>query len=369
MTSVFINQSSSFSAIGQQNELTTAAAIKANIIEVPVEEQQAHYYALPNTDLHKSFNLMMSLLCQQIDSLFAKTPLSVEQLNNTMLFVGSTSLDIDTVIPKPEQAIWLSQTDKISQALVKHYGFNTIHFTFNTACTSGANALLYATNFIKQGKIDQAVVIGCEFFNQLSVNGFGSLDLFSQSQVKPFAKSRDGLLLGEGVGAVLLSKFASANCQLEILGGYAACDDYSLTITEESGAHIVEVLNKAIENANVSQAEIDLVKVHGTASIKSDLAEKNALASMFEPIPPALAFKSLLGHTLGACGVIELALFDHCIQQNLLPSCDYQQASSEACELSFIDSVNILNQANIMLFNHFGFGGNNAALVIKCIKR
>nr|WP_252730765.1 beta-ketoacyl synthase N-terminal-like domain-containing protein [Colwellia sp. E2M01] len=317
----------------------------------------------------------MSLLAEQIDKLLSQAELTKSQQQKVMLFIGSTSLDISCIKPDDTKEIWLSQTDKIGKALVEYFSLNALHFTFNTACTAGANALLYATNFIKQGKIDHAIVIGFEFFNQLSLNGFDSLDLITKNSVKPFSTTRDGLILGEGIGAILLSNEPPINQvkspteqpaehgYLEILGGYSSCDDHSLTITEEEGTHIVEVIEKSLHNAGVKQAQIDLIKVHGTASIKSDLAEYNALSKLFTTMPKALALKSLIGHTLGACGVIELALFDHFSHHQYLPNIPYQQKTDLL--VPFIDSSHQLTQSNIMLFNHFGFGGNNAALIIK----
>jgi 3-oxoacyl-[acyl-carrier-protein] synthase-1 len=366
---VFITASSSNSALGQQQDLSDAHNDTVHISTLPAGENQALYYSIKEHALDKPFDLMMNLLIEQVDFLLAQTPLSKAELQKTMLFIGSTSLDIGCVQSNKNKAIWLSQTDKIGQRLVEHFSLCSLHFTFNTACTASANALLYATNFIKQNKTDNAIVIGFEFFNQLSLNGFESLDLISKTSVKPFSSTRDGLILGEGVGAVLLSKKQPRDqpgqAHLEILGGYSSCDDHSLTITEEEGTHIVEVIKSSLQNASVEQSDIDLIKVHGTASIKSDLAEYNALNQLFSNMPKTCAFKSFIGHTLGACGVIELALFDHFTHHTYLPELCYQKDSSDTLLLPFITSATQLAQSKIMLFNHFGFGGNNAALIVK----
>jgi 3-oxoacyl-[acyl-carrier-protein] synthase-1 len=364
----YINASTSITSLGKQQDLHGLTDANIQLAQVPVEEHKALYYSIKERTLDKSFDLIMTLLIEQITLLLEKTPLNSAQLQKTMLFIGSTSLDIGCIKSDATKDIWLSKTDKIGQELVKHFGVNPIHFTFNTACTAGANALLYSANLIKQKKIEHAIVIGCEFFNLLSVSGFDSLDLISQTSVKPFSFSRDGLILGEGIGAVLLSKYKTEKTQLEILGGYSSCDDHSLTITEEEGTHIVEVITKSLINANITQSNIDLIKVHGTASVKSDLAESNALKKLFINIPSVLAFKSLIGHTLGACGVIELALFDYSIRNSYIPECAYQKNSDEHLLLPFIQSPTQLQQAQVMLFNHFGFGGNNAALIIKKVE-
>lgn len=362
---VFINASTSITSLGKQQDLHCLNDYKVKPLNVPVEDHQALYYSIKDNTFNKSFDLIMALLIEQVALLLENTSLSDAQLKNTMLFIGSTSLDIGCIKPDSSKDIWLSKTDKIGQHLVKYFSLHSLHFTFNTACTASANALLYATNFIKQNKVEHAIVIGCEFFNQLSLNGFDSLDLISKTSVKPFSPSRDGLILGEGIGAVLLSKYNVGQTELEILGGYSSCDDHSLTITEEEGTHIVEVITKSLSNSGVAQSDIDLIKVHGTASVKSDLAESNALHKLFINIPKVLALKSLIGHTLGACGVIELALFDHYTHTSYLPNCSYQKSSVEQLLLPFVQSSAQLHQSKTILFNHFGFGGNNAALIIK----
>lgn len=362
---VFVNATTSISALGKQKDLTGSKDSNITLSSIPVENHHALFYALKDTPLNKSFELMMDLLYEQVESLLEQTQFSRSELKNTMLFIGSTSLDIGCIKPNSTKEIWLSQTDKIGQLLVSHFSLHSLHYTFNTACTAGANALLYATNFIKQRKTEHAIVIGFEFFNQLSINGFDSLDLISNTSVKPFSPLRDGLILGEGIGAVLLSKKQTERTQLEVMGGYSSCDDYSLTITDEEGNHIVNVIEKSLLNANITLQEINLIKVHGTASIKSDLAEYNAICKLFIHMPKVFALKPLIGHTLGACGVIELALTDYFTQNAYLPLFTYQNESTEQLLLPFIASANQLPQEPIMLFNHFGFGGNNAALIIK----
>lgn len=368
---VFVVAAASITSLGEQQGLISPEMFAEKIVEVPVEDHLVPFFALKEAGaikddpLIKSFELMAALLVQQVQQLLSKFALNEQQLNNTMLFLGSTSLDIGCISPDDSKNIWLSQTDKLSQYLVGYFGCHAIHFTFNTACTASANALIYASNFIKQQKIEQAIVIGCEFFNQLSLNGFDSLDLISATAVKPFASSRDGLILGEGIGAVLLSKYGDEQTQFEILGGYSSCDDHSLTITEEAGTHIMTVINKALDNAGVSKNDVDLIKVHGTASIKSDLAEANALQQLFLNMPNVIALKSLIGHTLGACGVIELALMEQWIKYKILPRFPYQDLKEEQLELPFVRTVDSFSSSKIMLFNHFGFGGNNAALIIK----
>ncbi|WP_405629590.1 beta-ketoacyl synthase N-terminal-like domain-containing protein [Pseudoalteromonas sp. Ld20] len=310
--------------------------------------------------------------------LFKKLQLSADELAKTSLFLGSTSLDISAVELGAEDTLWLSKTDKISQELVKRYGLNELEFTFSTACTASANACLYATRLIAQGKIEHALVIGCEFYNPLTVEGFKSLDLISATGLAAFAKGRSGLILGEGLGALYLSSTPTEQCNLRVLGGASSCDTYSLTMTKEDGSHIAHVINECLTQTNITCDDIDLIKVHGTATLGNDEAECNALSSLFirdslttdqisaKQLPPIIAFKPYTGHTLGACGAIEIALFVKCLELGSYTPPSYTHSENELM-WPFYHGAHF-NNVDTVLFNYFGFGGNNAALVLQRYK-
>lgn len=310
------------------------------------------------------FGDILAYFDQLLLPLFAKLSLTAEDLKATSLFLGSTSLDISAVDIGASDELWLSTTNKINRALVQHYGLNDLEFTFSTACTASANACLYAKRLIAQGKIDNALVIGCEFYNPLTVEGFKSLDLISQSGLAAFAKGRSGLVLGEGLAALYLSEKAAEQCQFKLLGGASACDTYSLTMTQEDGSHIAQVISDALSDAGISASEIDVVKVHGTATLGNDEAECNALTRVFnQHQPPLIAFKPFTGHTLGACGVIEIALYQQCQQQQNYVVASYAHDSKELMWPFYVKPD--FTQVNTVLLNYFGFGGNNAALVMQ----
>jgi len=313
------------------------------------------------------FSDILAYFDQLLLPMFAKLSLSAEDLKATSLFLGSTSLDVSAVDIGASDELWLSTTNKINRALVQRYGLNDLEFTFSTACTASANACLYATRLIAQGKIDNALVIGCEFYNPLTVEGFKSLDLISQSGLAAFAKGRSGLVLGEGLAALYLSASASEQCRFKLLGGASACDTYSLTMTQEDGSHIAQVITDALSYAGINACDIDVVKVHGTATLGNDEAECNALAKVFnEHKPPLVAFKPFTGHTLGACGVIEIALYHQCQQQQNYAVASYAHDSKELMWPFYLKPD--FAQVNTVLLNYFGFGGNNAALVMQRYK-
>ncbi|MFY8328034.1 beta-ketoacyl synthase N-terminal-like domain-containing protein [Pseudoalteromonas sp. ZZD1] len=313
------------------------------------------------------FGDILAYFDQLLLPLFAKLSLTAEELRTTSLFLGSTSLDISAVDIGNSGELWLSTTNKINRALVERYGLNDLEFTFSTACTASANACLYATRLIAQGKIDNALVIGCEFYNPLTVEGFKSLDLISQTGLAAFAKGRSGLVLGEGLAALYLSANASEQCQFKLLGGASACDTYSLTMTQEDGSHIAQVIIDGLNHAGISPCDIDVVKVHGTATLGNDEAECNALTKVFnQHKPPLIAFKPFTGHTLGACGVIEIALYVQCQLQQNYAVANYADNGKDLMWPFYLKPD--FTQLNTVLLNYFGFGGNNAALVMQRYK-
>lgn len=335
---------------------------------VVTNEQEAVAFKSFRSDVTASnFDTILAHFDHLLLPLFARLSLSADELAKTTLFLGSTSLDISAVEVGCSNELWLSTTNKINKALVKRYGLHELEFTFSTACTASANACLYATRLIAQGKIDNALVIGCEFYNSLTVEGFKSLDLISETGLAAFAKGRSGLVLGEGLAALYLSASANEHCQFKLLGGASACDTYSLTMTQEDGSHIAKVINNALTQTNLNATDIDIIKVHGTATLGNDEAECNALAKIFtEKKPPIIAFKPFTGHTLGACGAIEIALYAQCQQKNNYAMGKYTKQDNDLM-WPFYQSSDFSN-INTVLLNYFGFGGNNAALVMQRYK-
>ncbi len=364
MAGIYINGTSSVSALGRGADINLARFNKQNLNNTFVEELDCHYQSINSDPLDESLERIYRLLSQVIDDLIAQLSLSKTQLANTCLFLGSSSMDIGAVEIQADKKIWLSQLDKINQFIINKYGLKQLNFTFNTACTASCNALIYATRLITNNTISQALVIGCEFFNQLTVKGFKSLELISQQGLFAFSKHRNGMLLGEGVGALYLSCEITDNTKLEVLGGYSSCDTYSLTTTREDGSHIKSVIEKSLAISKVNKEDIDLIKGHGTASIASDHAEVAAMKATFDTVPPILALKPYLGHTLGACGALEIALLNDLIIKDVIPVPQYV-AEQDKLLVNFVSGSASFEQFNILLLNHFGFGGNNAAIVIK----
>jgi len=324
------------------------------------------FHALPLFAVEQRKNDLYIILSQVISQLIEQLSLTQKQLSETSLFLGSSSLDIVNVQSDENKAIWLNTLDKINLYLVEKFKLSALHFTFNTACTSSSNALIYANRLLKSKQIKYALVVGCEFYNELTLRGFMSLELLSDRALFAFSQQRDGMVLGEGVGALFLSKQAKVNNSkplLQVLDGYSSCDTYSLTSTQEDGNKIAEVINSALELSKLTIEDIDVVKVHGTASPASDQAEAQALKSLAIVEKKLFALKPFIGHTLGACGALELALLVQLIKLNKIPVSEYM--TEHELILPILSTPISFENVNYILANHCGFGGNNAAIVLK----
>ena len=205
--------------------------------------------------------------------------------------------------------------------------------TINTACTSSANALLEAKNLINAEIVEYVIVVGLEVYSPVMSSGFYSMDLLSPTKPKPFAKDRDGLVLGEGVGAMLLGKESS---DWELVGGFSNCNSETITSVSSSGKECVEVMKNALKNCAQLEEDITAIKAHATGSWANDEAEMNAIKKVFKKEPTIITLKQHIGHTIGASGVLEIAYLLQKIEQN-----------------------------GTIMCNYFGFGGNNISLILR----
>lgn len=368
---VFVHTSISHSACGFGSSKSDIKFNTASSTTVSIDdESDVNFFAMDKLPLDSSEPRLLSSLENAVKKLIAHSEIELDALKHTALILSSTSLDIGTVEPKPEQSIWLPTIDRLSQHLQQKFGLHAFHLTVNTACTASINALLIGKNLIEKAAFRHVIVVGCEFYNELTLKGFHSLDLVANDDLKAFDNKRDGLILGEGIGAVLLSSDKPLrNYYYQLLEGQSSCDTTSLTMTSEDGSHIKMVLSEATRKSKLSLNDIDLIKVHGTATYNNDLAESNGINACFSKPPPIFALKPFIGHTLGACGAIELALMDHLLEAPGVPVGEYVEQTPHDIMMEFINKHNSLVDFEHVLINHSGFGGNNAALVLRLVSQ
>lgn len=304
-------------------------------------------------------------LRQRLQRLIAAS--SDEALDDCLLVIASTTLDIAAIEARVSNGEATGNQlapalDALAEELRQQWGFAGA-FTLNTACTSAANALLYGTRLVTRHHYRRALVIAFETPSEVTRQGFGVLELTSPSAAyRPFHAERDGLILGEAYASVMISREPGPAPFARLLGGFSACDTSSLTTTAEDGSHIDWVMRRALHSAGATTAKIGLVKLHGTATAANDEAECNGMRRTFpRSLPPLCVLKPYLGHTLGACGLSETLLLLETQRQGSLPGIDY----GDQALLPLPAKPLAIPGRSLMLANYFGFGGNNASLVLQ----
>jgi 3-oxoacyl-[acyl-carrier-protein] synthase-1 len=290
------------------------------------------------------------------------------------LFLGSSSADVSVSearfqreLADNDAALALRASNSIAnlgEYVHARFGLGGPDFSFNTACTASANALAAAADRVATGRLDAALVVGVELFNVVTAAGFQSLGLIAAGNMRPFDRARDGLTLGEGCAAVVVSARASAPDDLHLRGAANLCDTYSMSTALPDGSTVAAVMRRALARAQLAPAELAAIKVHGTASLQSDEAESAGMAALFETLPPVCALKPWLGHTLGACGLNELLLFRAAARKGvLLATPGIAGAASADLGVHLNQCPRVLEPGHYML-NYFGFGGNNTSLIV-----
>jgi 3-oxoacyl-[acyl-carrier-protein] synthase II len=262
------------------------------------------------------------------------------------------------------------------------YGFRGPNFVTVSACASATNALIDAFNYIRLGKADIFISGGSEAaVTEAGIGGFNAMKALSQrnespeTASRPFDKDRDGFVLGEGAGALILeelehAKARGAKIYAELVGGGMTADANHITAPHPEGLGASSVMKIALEDAGLEPEAIDYINVHGTSTPLGDVSETKAIQKVFGEHAYKLnisSTKSMTGHLLGAAGAIEAIACILAIQNSLIPPTINHFTDDE----SFDPGLNLtFNKAqereiNYALSNTFGFGGHNCSVIFK----
>ncbi|MGM9795160.1 MAG: beta-ketoacyl-ACP synthase II [Candidatus Aphodosoma sp.] len=266
------------------------------------------------------------------------------------------------------------------------FGLRGPNFVTTSACASSTNALIDAFNYVRLGKANAIVAGGAEAAVSVAgVGGFSSMRAIStrnddpQGASRPFSKSRDGFVLGEGGAALILEEYEhavarGAKIYAEMVGGGLSADAYHMTAPHPEGHGAVLVMKNAIEDAGMSIEDIDYINVHGTSTPLGDIAELKAIKQLFGDYAYKLnisSTKSMTGHLLGAAGAVEAMLSVLAVKNDIIPPTINFHEGDEDPEIDY--NLNLtLNTAQkrvvrAALSNTFGFGGHNACVLFKKI--
>ena len=266
------------------------------------------------------------------------------------------------------------------------YGFRGVNFTTTSACASSTNALVDAFNYIRLGKADIILAGGSEAaVCEAGIGGFSSMHALStrndspQTASRPYSKSRDGFVLGEGAGCLVLEEYEHAKARgakiyAEIVGGGLSADAHHLTAPHPDGYGAKMVMINALEDVGMQPSDIDYINVHGTSTPLGDISELKAIKSVFGEHAYKLnisATKSMTGHLLGATGAIEAIISVLSVQNDIIPPTinhsddDIDEDIDYSLNLTFNTAQKRTVRA--ALSNTFGFGGHNASIIVKKI--
>ncbi len=270
--------------------------------------------------------------------------------------------------------------DLVAGHISIHFGFQGPNFSVTSACASAGHAIGEAFRFIQRGDAEVIVSGGSEAaVTPLAVGGFCAARALSkrndepEKASRPFDKTRDGFVMGEGAGIVILENLEHARKRkariYAEIGGYGANGDaYHITAPSPGGEGAARAMQLALEDARISPEQLDYINAHGTSTPLNDKYETMAIKQVFGEHAPKLAVsstKSMTGHLLGAAGGIELIACILAMEKGVIPPTINYQTPDPECDLDYVPNQARERKVDVALSNSLGFGGHNAMLVVK----
>ena len=262
------------------------------------------------------------------------------------------------------------------------YGFRGPNFATVSACASASNAMIDALNYIRLGYADVMVTGGSEAgVTKAGIGGFNAMHALSKrnddpkTASRPFDKNRDGFVLGEGAGALILESYEhaiarNATIYAELAGGGLSADAHHMTAPHPEGLGAIKVMENCLKDANLKPTDVDTINMHGTSTPLGDIAESNAIIEVFKQHAYAMnvnSTKSMTGHLLGAAGAIEAIASIMAIKHSIVPPTINHKTVDENIDpkINFTFGKAQKRNVNVALSNTFGFGGHNACVLFK----
>ena len=349
-----------------------AVGVSSHLIS---REYKAFEVSYSGNPLDKSMAMLESSLAEA----FARAGLSEDEIAESSVLVGTTGglfirneYEFTEAIRKnpdkesPAISCRNRGPGEVADLIVNKYGIKGMALTFSMACVSSSHALVVAADLINRKKIKRAIVVGFEPLLNMTLHGFASLLLFDYDQCRPFCMRRAGMQIGEAAAVVILEADKSSSAKYKFAGGYQYNDIKSMTSAGIDGVTVSVVVQQTLTSARVSAGDVVAIKAHGTGTRDNDLSEGRGLVKLFgEKLPPVVSLKGAIGHTLGAAGAVETAVWLSCCEEGFIPrSFGFTEIDPE---IGFAPSQkNIQARDGAYLFTFFGFGGTcSSYLIIK----
>ena len=262
------------------------------------------------------------------------------------------------------------------------YGFMGPNYTTVSACASSANSMIDALNTIRLGHCDVVITGGSEAAVTIAgMGGFNAMHAMStrnespETASRPFDANRDGFVLGEGAGSIILEEYEHAKARgakiyAEVIGGGLSSDAYHMTAPHPDGIGVVAVMKNCLENAGIDPTEVDHINTHGTSTPLGDVAELKAISEVFGDHAKNIninSTKSMTGHLLGAAGAIEAIASILALENGIVPPTINHETVDEHIDPSLNLTLNKAQKRDIRvaMSNTFGFGGHNACVLFR----
>jgi len=310
----------------------------------------------------------------------ANFPLEDIQSKKIAIIIGTTMAE-SSVIDFSGEMFIKEEWDKITKQLLVNTFSPSIarsigyflkakgeNLLIPNACAAGNYAIGYGFDLIRKGEIEFAIVGGAEALSRVAFQGFQRLYAMSPEVCSPFDKNRQGMLLGEGAGILILESLEravkrNAPIYAKVLEYGLSCDAYNMTIPSRIG--IKKAMTKAIKNANISPRDIDYISAHGTGTVQNDKEESHAIKEVFESNKVAVSsIKSMLGHTMGAASALEALACCLALKDDVVPPTINFKTSDPECDIDCVPNEARRVKLNTVLNNGFAFGGNNCCVVL-----
>jgi len=294
--------------------------------------------------------------------------------------IGQTALDLENKGPRRVSPFFVPSTvvNMAAGNIAIKYGLQGPNFAIATACTTGTHNIGYGARTIAYGDADIMVVGGAEMATcPLGVGGFAAARAMStrndepEKASRPWDKDRDGFVLGDGSGVLVLEEYEhakarGANIYCEISGFGMSDDAFHITSPSEGGEGAMHAMEHALRDAGLQPADVQYINAHGTSTQLGDIAETKAIRSLFKEAADSVAVsstKSMTGHLLGAAGAIEAIFTALAVKNNIAPPTINLDETGEECDLDYVPNKAREIEINHAISNSFGFGGTNGSIV------
>lgn len=373
MNNVYIVDAYILTALGKSldetwNEIINSKSGVSDIVRFSTEKVMYHKAAciseLDSLVAGKRIFMMLDCIADGIRNIPKNTYTIWTGIKGNVDFIenlASTNRDEGFISPKTYRTYFCDK------AGIENYGIE-----INAACASSTVGIAIAAEMIKREEVEFVLVFGADIVSRFTFMGFSALKALTPNICMPFDKNRDGLVLGDGAGAILLASekavLSRALTPLAKISGTAITNDAThITAPAKNGCGLIAAIKKACRSASIKESQIDAFCSHGTGTQYNDAMELVAVENVFkERTLPIFSIKAAIGHTLGAAGAIETAICIKTLLKKIIPP-TLNLLKPEQCAIGKVSSIAQPLRGKILLKTNSGFGGVNCALILETV--